>query len=162
MIDVRCRTCDRDMDRVKRGSAYFWYCQGCGAHALSESALRKIVPPLVWAAIWPAIREAAVAGARGCPACERPMEETREVDDAGSVRVDYCETCRIVWLDSGELAQMPKVPVVESPALSPAAAKLLAQAYASEYDAREGMVFGLAGVAVHVLVALVAGFGSRR
>lgn len=98
------------------------------------------MPPQVWAAIWPAIREAAALGAP-CPSCGRTMEETREVGEAASLRVDWCEACRLVWLDPEELAQIPKVPVVETPALPRHVAKLLAEAIAAEYDAREERLF---------------------
>ncbi len=94
-------------------AAHFWHCEGCGAHAPSESTLRKIVQPKVWAAIWPAIRKRALVGSCACPMCGRPMEETCDVSEAGELRVDYGEVCGVVWLDPGELAGMPKVPVVE-------------------------------------------------
>lgn len=156
--EVRCRACDRAMVRVKRDRAYVWSCDGCSAHALSESTLRKIVPPPVWAAIWPAIREAAALGARPCPSCGRAMEETREVREAASLRVDWCEACRLVWLDPEELARMPKVPVVER--LPRHVAKLLAQAIAAEYDAREERLFApFKEYAVEIFLALL---GSVR
>jgi Zn-finger nucleic acid-binding protein len=138
---ILCRSCDREMDRVNRGPAHFWACESCGAHVLSESNVRKIVPPPVWAAIWPAIREAAAPGAPACPSCGRAMEETREVPEAGSLRVDWCEACRLVWLDPNELARMPKVPVAETPRLPAHVAKLIAKAIAAEYDERERRIF---------------------
>jgi hypothetical protein len=151
------------MERVKRGPARFWRCATCGAHALSESTLRKIVPPPVWAAIWPAIREAAAKGSRACPACGRAMEETRDLRAASGTRIDYCDPCGLVWLDPEELGRFPKVPVPEEPPrLPPEAAKLVAKALAAEYDAREEAVFlPLREFAVAAFWALVVGFRRR-
>ena len=143
---ITCRSCDREMGRVKRGPAQFWACEGCGAHALAESTLRKIVPPPIWAAIWPAIREAAAPGARPCPSCGKAMEETRKVEQARDLRVDWCEACRLVWLDPNELAGLPKVPVAPTPPRIPHhVAKMLAQAIAAEYDWREQRIAELLG-----------------
>lgn len=140
---IVCRSCDREMERAKRGPAHIWSCGGCGAHVLSESNVRKIVPPPVWAAIWPAIREAAVPGATACPSCGLAMEETREVREAASLRVDWCEACRLIWLDPRELDRLPKVPVAETPRLPPHVAKRLAAAISVEYDEREEGFLGV-------------------
>jgi Zn-finger nucleic acid-binding protein len=149
------------MERQRRGPARYWRCGGCGAHAMSESALRRIVPAPLWKSVWPAIRAAATAGSRACPACRKTMEETRDLRDADGMRVDFCDTCRLVWLDPNELERLPKVPVVEEPKLPPEAAKLLAKAYAAEYDERGEMVFGVADVVLQALVAFLSTFGRR-
>jgi Zn-finger nucleic acid-binding protein len=151
------------MARARRGPARFWRCDRCGAHALTEVTLRKIIPPPVWEAIWPAIREAATRGARECPMCAQPMDETRELRDAGSLRVDFCDRCRLVWLDPHELDRMPKVPVAENPAIPREVARLLAQAIAAEYDARAETIFQpFRDCAVGIFWALVGGLSRRR
>ncbi|MCK6459431.1 MAG: zf-TFIIB domain-containing protein [Planctomycetes bacterium] len=160
---LACPSCDREMDRVKRGPARFWRCGGCGAHALSETSLRRIVPPPVWTAIWPGIREARVPGRRRCPACGRAMGETRDLSAASDVRLDACDPCGLVWFDSHELDRVPKVPVPEEPPrLPPEAARLLAKALAEEYDAREATVFlPLREFAVAILYGLLRGLWRR-
>jgi Zn-finger nucleic acid-binding protein len=149
------------MDRERRGKARYWRCGRCGAHAMAESALRKVIPAPLWKALWPELRGAATPGSRECPACGRPMDETRDLVGAEGMRLDFCDTCRLVWLDPRELDRLPKTPVAEETALPPEAAKLLAKAYAAEYDEREQMVFGVADLAIRAFVAFLSAFGRR-
>lgn len=166
-VTLVCRQCGVAMARVRRGSAHFWKCETCGAHALSETTLRKLLPPGAWATVWPAIRVAAAPGTKRCPACDCAMEETREIHDARSLRLDYCDRCRLIWLDPTELATMPKVPVTETPGLPPELrrrlAEAVAQAISAEYDAREEGVFApLREFAVAFVWGLLRAFLRRR
>jgi Zn-finger nucleic acid-binding protein len=45
----------------------------------------------------------------GCPGCARTME-VHPYYGPGAVVIDSCRACRLVWLDSGELARIERAP----------------------------------------------------
>ena len=165
-MDIVCRDCDAAMESARRGPARFWRCGSCGAHALTDSTLRKILPQEVWPAVWPSLRHASQPGRSRCPVCDRTMEQTAPLPKAAGVRLDICDACRVVWLDPKELEKIPKVAVpkaVEVPLeLRQALAKAQVEVMNLEYDAKMASILGpLQDYAVGILLAFVGGMGTR-
>ena len=163
---IICRDCSNSMERIRRGPARFYRCGACGAHALLDSTLRKILPPDLWSAVWPSLRAAAAPGAHRCPSCERSMEQTPVLPKAANVRLDICDRCRLVWLDPQELDEIPKVPVEDEDVLPPEVRQAIARAQVAllnaEYDAREEAVYApLLECIAAILVGVIAGSGRR-
>ena len=128
-LTLSCCACGREMAVIRRGPARIWRCGSCNAHALTDSTLRKMLPEQAWPSVWPAIRNAADRGEHGCPGCGGSMDQTQPLDGIGGVRVDFCDICRIVWLDPSEFDSLPKRPPPEPEAeLPPAAAQAMAKA----------------------------------
>lgn len=50
-----------------------------------------------------------------CPACQVPLVMT----ERQNIEIDYCPSCRGVWLDRGELDKIIERSAVESPAARP-------------------------------------------
>lgn len=50
-----------------------------------------------------------IAGQVACPRCTRPMER-HPYGGPGNQVIDCCSRCRLVWLDSGELAAIEAAP----------------------------------------------------
>ena len=144
-MNIVCRQCNCEMTAARRGPARFWRCDSCGAHALTDATLHKLLPEAAWTAVWPSLRQATAASAHRCPLCEKAMEQTPELPEAAGIRLDICDTCRVIWLDPTELAKIPKV-AVEEDALPPEVARAMAKAEVElmnlAYDAREEAVFG--------------------
>jgi Zn-finger nucleic acid-binding protein len=137
-------------------------CLICGGHALTPSTLRKILPREVWPLIWPVLRHAASEGTRLCPLCAAVMDETRELADAGGVRLDICDRCRLIWLDPTEFRRIPKVPVVEEEQMPLEARQALAKAHVelmnAEYDAKlEGVIGPIREIAMAILFGRLRG-----
>jgi len=146
------------MARVRRGEAHFWRCT-CGAHALTDSALRRIVQPEVWTKIWPTLRTAAEPSPYPCPACHEAMERTSPLEKAGNIRADICDKCRLVFLDPNELAAIPKVPVPEDHTLPKkqreAIARALVMVQNAEYDGKTEALFAPLEELGQVLLATI-------
>jgi Zn-finger nucleic acid-binding protein len=152
------------MERVSRGPASFWRC-ACGAHGIGVAALRKLLPRDLWHDVWPGLRAAATRGARACPACARPMDESSGLVAFGGVRLDICDPCQFVWIDPDEFAALPKAALPPELPLEvrQAAGKALAEAMQLEYDARETRLFGpFQQYGAAIFAALLTGFLSRR
>ncbi len=109
--------CHGEMTRVERGSGSVWECRGCGGHALIDSTLRKLLPREVWQEIWPAIRAAVAPGRKRCPSCAQRMEHTTELPHLDQIQLDYCDSCRLIWLDPQEREKLP--PPTPSYGISP-------------------------------------------
>jgi membrane associated rhomboid family serine protease len=43
-----------------------------------------------------------------CPRCRTPLQATLEPGPAGRLEIDVCATCRGIWFDGGELAQLTR------------------------------------------------------
>jgi len=143
---IVCRDCSNSMERTRRGPARLYRCGACGAHVLTDSTLRKIVPAELWSAVWPSLRAATAPSAHRCPSCERSMEQTRVLPKAANVRLDICDRCRLIWLDPHELDEIPKVPVEDEDALPPEVQQAIARAQVAllnaEHDLREEAAYG--------------------
>ena len=55
-----------------------------------------------------------------CPTCP---DSILVITDRQSVEIDYCPTCRGVWLDRGELDKLMALSVSQPPAQRPAMAR---------------------------------------
>jgi Zn-finger nucleic acid-binding protein len=105
----QCPTCEIELAPVSYEGFRIFHCPKCGGHLLSLDRLESIkrAPKRSQEQLKEEAR-AEFAGdddaARRCPRCHRPME--REPADIPGVRVylDRCPSCRLAWLDSGELA----------------------------------------------------------
>ena len=111
--------CHGEMTRVERGAEKVWHCERCGAHALIDSTLRKLLPRDVWQVVWPEIRAAVVPGFRPCPVCTQRMEQTRELPKLDRIQLDYCDSCRLIWFDPEEIRKLPEPPRQEPMGISP-------------------------------------------
>jgi hypothetical protein len=130
------------MAQTERGRVRFFYCEGCGAHALTVPILRRILPADMWGDVWPVIRAATSPSPRRCASCDRRMELTAPIEAAGGMRLDVCDPCGLLFLDANELARMPKGPVEVRHRMPPEMGRALAKAMALEYNAREQLLFG--------------------
>jgi Zn-finger nucleic acid-binding protein len=165
-MKIVCRGCSNWMDRTRRGPLRFYRCGSCGAHALTDSTLRRILPANLWSSVWPSLRAAAAPSAHRCPACERAMEQSCELPQAANVRLDICDGCRLIWFDPREFEEIPKVPVVEEDVLPPEVAQAIARAHVAmlnaEYDQREEAVLAPILDLVSAILWAVAAGASRR
>lgn len=160
---MNCAGCGADMRQTARGLARFWYCEGCGSHALTVPILRRVLPAELWDDVWPVIRAATTRGPRRCASCGNAMDQTAPLEAAGGMRLDVCDPCELIFLDANELARMPKGPVEVRHRMPPEVGRALAQAIALEYDAREQTLFGpLKKYGMAIVYALIVGTARNR
>jgi Zn-finger nucleic acid-binding protein len=113
--DTSCPVCDKALaeavvdDRIEAR-----YCQQCRGVLLSRANFATVVeqrrmwastPPVIPAPLDP--RE--LGRALMCPQCAGDMS-THPYYGPGSVVIDTCQTCHVVWLDFGELRQIADAP----------------------------------------------------
>ena len=113
--DTSCPVCDKPLatavidDRIDAR-----HCQGCRGVLLSRANFATIVEQRrLWAATPPVtpapLDRRELERKLMCPQCAADMS-THPYYGPGSVVIDSCESCHVVWLDFGELRQIADAP----------------------------------------------------
>ncbi|MFT7625971.1 MAG: membrane associated rhomboid family serine protease [Myxococcota bacterium] len=120
-----------------------WACTTCQGHALSTSVVRRTTETARYQQLWQGARKAR-AGSLACPACDKPMAAPvlDGNEHGGSVELDACLSCHLVWFDRGERSTLGNATIVDvpeappEPELPPEAARILGEALAQIERAR--------------------------
>jgi Zn-finger nucleic acid-binding protein len=119
---VDCALCNDEMQVASLLRERVLLCGSCRGLLIEQERFLKIVDGLRAAATGPPVipaplnREELRRKIR-CPRCTRAMN-THPYGGPGNIVVDNCETCRLVWLDTGELKS-----VIDAPGRDRAAGK---------------------------------------
>lgn len=104
---MKCPVCEQELGVKNLGSVQVEECSGCGGMWLSEENLRfakdEADPDLNWMDfdLWRSKDRFRLAEKLvHCPSCEDELH-VLDYGETG-VQVDYCDSCRGVWLDAGE------------------------------------------------------------
>jgi membrane associated rhomboid family serine protease len=115
----------------------FWRCAECEGRVFTVAVLRKQLEAGYVNRLWrEALDGGGVETATTCPACERRMREVaapRTESGSGSLHLDVCTGCHVVWFDVHELESAraeASIPVVadSDAGLPPRAREILALA----------------------------------
>ncbi len=131
----RCPSCSQELVKTNSGVGLLWVCSGCEGRAVTLSFLRRGVETDFLNQVWQQARASHATqklGHRACPGCSQkmPLVVVPTSDDEQLV-LDVCPLCQFIWLDAGEIAQLPiKTAAPESvkPDLSPEAKEAVALA----------------------------------
>jgi Zn-finger nucleic acid-binding protein len=111
---MRCPRCATDLEGLKGEHGFAYRCPSCSGEALAMAVVRKRVEPAAANAIWRGARGATrgagpEAGTEGapCPSCTRPLVPVALEQEAGSLDLDGCERCALIWFDVAELVRLP-------------------------------------------------------
>jgi Zn-finger nucleic acid-binding protein len=99
-----CPTCRADLDLRHDGDFGAWVCPGGHGLACTLSEAYERLRDDEIHAIWHAANAADPArSTRGCPMCAKTMVAVA----CGPVTLDVCVVDEVLWLDAGELEQLP-------------------------------------------------------
>lgn len=104
-----CPGCDEPLVALPSGRVLTYRCARCNGIAATLAALRSRHDSTAVNAVWN--RSAPSATARRCPGCRDHMRvATVAIPAEGSLELDVCKRCHLVWFDRDELARLPLRP----------------------------------------------------
>jgi Zn-finger nucleic acid-binding protein len=105
--DVQCSVCGNPLCQASIGGYRGLHCQNCGGVLMDQSTFAEMVKYLRAGAVGPPdpprpLNREELQRRIGCPYCGRTMA-THPYYGPGSIVIDTCGRCGIIWLDYGEL-----------------------------------------------------------
>ena len=108
-MDFSCPTCNVLLQAQKLEGIRLWKCATCGGFAISLPIVRKGLNSKTFKKIWQKISSGETEAGRPCPGCKKPLSVVEADGQAGSIMIDVCRTCHILWFDDNEYSDLPKV-----------------------------------------------------
>jgi len=144
---MRCPDCHIAMvKKMIAGGGVFWVCPECDGRAATLPLLRRLIAPAFIRALWQQASTEGHPARRACPCCEGRMKEISGETPGGTVFLDICPSCQLLWFDPGELATLPKVPPpAAEPELPQEARERLAMLKVEEMRERAQAAEGIGG-----------------
>ena len=106
-----CPKCQTVLSRTKNDFGLFWVCPSCKGRAVTLEVIRKAISQPVVSKLWNIAKFGSCPQKRTCPACKEPMSEVHLVRGSETSYIDVCPFCHIVWFDTDEYDQLPKMVV---------------------------------------------------
>ena len=97
-----CPRCSGALRHRVVGTAGAWCCDACSGMALNLAVFRAQIDERVATAFWK-LACAAKSSVHACPSCRRSLGQIDYAHAGGSVEVDVCTGCQLIWFDQGEL-----------------------------------------------------------
>jgi membrane associated rhomboid family serine protease/Zn-finger nucleic acid-binding protein len=111
---LSCPRCAVPLHTCSHPGAVYFACRQCGGKAGNLALLRRAVTPEFANGLWRKIREAHPTDHHGrlpCPSCGQRMHPAGVPAMAGElIQLDACRNCQMVWFDTGEIEQVPRIP----------------------------------------------------
>lgn len=108
---MRCPACHINLvKKLIAGGGMFWVCPECDGRAATLPLLRRLITPECIRALWQQANTEGQPARRTCPCCQGHMKEISGETSQGTVFLDICPHCQLLWFDQGELATLPRVP----------------------------------------------------
>lgn len=101
---MKCPHCRQALIRSDEPPYLLWSCRQCGGCAATMAVLRRGIEHEVLRQAWNRTVGENRRVLMPCPACSAMMHR---VPTEGP-EIDLCRQCQVVWLDAGELEQIPK------------------------------------------------------
>ena len=106
-VDEKCLVCRSLLYQASIKGHRGLYCQNCGGLLMDQSSFGEMVNDLRARADVPPdppkpINLDELKRRIGCPNCGKTMS-THPYHGPGCIVIDTCDTCGIIWLDSGEI-----------------------------------------------------------
>lgn len=108
-MDFSCPTCNVLLQTQKLEGIRLWKCASCGGFAISLPIVRKGLNSKTFKKIWQKISSGETETGRPCPGCKKPLSVVEADGQGGSIMIDVCRTCQILWFDDKEYSDLPKV-----------------------------------------------------
>ena len=108
-MDFSCPTCNVLLQAQKLEGIRLWKCESCGGFAISLPIVRKGLNSETFKKIWQKVSSGETDMGRPCPGCKNPLSVVEADGQGGSIMIDVCRTCHILWFDDNEYSDLPKV-----------------------------------------------------
>jgi len=108
-MDFSCPTCNLLLEAQKLDGIRLWKCASCGGFAISVPVVRKGLAGKTFKEIWQKLYSGDIETGRPCPGCKKPLSVIEADGQDGSILIDVCRTCHILWFDDNEYSDLPKV-----------------------------------------------------
>jgi Zn-finger nucleic acid-binding protein len=99
LLNSSCPTCGSIHPALTESMKERRVCPDCGGEAFSFSLLRNAGQKALVGWLELDLKSSHQASGRNCLDCHTPMHSAHLSPD---VELDYCLSCRLLWLDSGE------------------------------------------------------------
>lgn len=113
MIRPQCPHCKIGLSRRANGGVFQYFCPSCFGFAIHFGGLDKILQPAEITDLR-RMSQRAVEGTIPCSHCQKPMRVLVKGSQTQSVELDFCPSCLLVWLDTGEWSDLAKSSKVET------------------------------------------------
>jgi len=107
-MDFSCPTCNVLLQAQQLDGIRLWKCESCGGFAISLPVVRKGLNSETFKKIWQKISSGETEMGRPCPGCRKPLSMVEADGQDGSIMIDVCRTCHILWFDDNEFSDLPK------------------------------------------------------
>jgi Zn-finger nucleic acid-binding protein len=109
-MKLECPACKVALEQQTISGKVFWKCPSCNGLALTLPLVRKELQPEVFKDLWRQLTTGKARRGRPCPRCQQPLKEVATGGAEGTVVVDVCRACQMLWFDEAELASLPRSP----------------------------------------------------
>ena len=106
---LQCPTCKKPLQITRYEGEKVGLCTACNGFFMGHKNLRNIEQSrevsIPMESVSPATASATIEGVRQCPKCKLDMIK-KDYGELGAAVIDYCQSCRGIWLDPGELERI--------------------------------------------------------
>ena len=118
-MDFSCPTCNVLLQAQKLDGVRLWKCDSCGGFAISLPIVRKGLHTKTFKEIWQKLHMGEIEKGRPCPGCKKPLSVVEADGQGGSIMIDVCRSCHLLWFDDNEYSDLPKVAPKVMPGVAP-------------------------------------------
>ena len=108
-MDFTCPTCNVLLQAQRPEGLRLWKCDSCGGFAISLPIVRKGLNTKTFKEIWQKLSSGETEKGRPCPGCKKPLSVVAAGGKGGSILIDVCRSCHLLWFDDKEYSELPKV-----------------------------------------------------
>ena len=110
MSENPCPRCHTKLKAARSPGGVHFVCPICKGRAANLPLLRKELDPDFVNKVWVAVRDAPPVrhhDALDCPYCQGKMHPAGVAAESGTFQIDLCRHCHVLWLDNGEIENLP-------------------------------------------------------
>jgi len=106
MSAFACPRCHGPLVHTRSGELRWWECRQGHGRTFNLTVLRKRAGKEHFRKFWGILRHRSPAGSLGCPSCRQAMEVSQHPTGTGTVELDHCRACQLLWFDDGEVTAL--------------------------------------------------------
>lgn len=113
-----CPRCELPLATKNQANGMVWKCKNCSGISVGVGLLQNISRRDDVLAVWAQMQADTSIGEALCPSCLVAMRMIRTSAKLGSIEIDACSTCFLIWFDHSEIEKLPKADPQAWPKLS--------------------------------------------